>query len=122
MLAQGGVLAFTPDGPRGPAGIAQPGVVYFALKSGKPIIPAGIAAWPRWETRSWDRFMIPKPFARAYWVFGEPIFVREGDNLEDVAQRVTEEINGLQSRAEQAVRPEDYTTAKPAGGKRAGSY
>ncbi|MDX1933584.1 MAG: lysophospholipid acyltransferase family protein [Capsulimonadales bacterium] len=106
LLDKGGVLAFTPDGPRGPAGVAQPGVVYFALKSGKPIIPAGIAAWPRWETDSWDRFLIPRPFARARWIFGEPIFIREGEDWTAAAARVTEAINRLQAAAEEKVRSE----------------
>jgi lysophospholipid acyltransferase (LPLAT)-like uncharacterized protein len=71
-LKAGGVLAFTPDGPRGPTHKAQPGVVYFAQKNGCPIIPVGISAYPRWQMRSWDRYLIPKPFSRACWVVSDP--------------------------------------------------
>lgn len=106
-LDSGSVLGFTPDGPRGPAGIVQPGAVYFAQRSGKPIIPAGISAYPRWMTHSWDKFLIPKPFARARWVYGEPIFIGKDDNLEDACRRVTEAIAALERKAEQAVVPNE---------------
>jgi lysophospholipid acyltransferase (LPLAT)-like uncharacterized protein len=105
-LDSGSVLGFTPDGPRGPSGVAQPGAVYFAQRSGRPIIPAGISAYPRWFTRSWDRFLIPRPFARARWVYGDPIFVGPNDDLEEACRRVTEAIRDLELRAEQAVVPE----------------
>jgi lysophospholipid acyltransferase (LPLAT)-like uncharacterized protein len=105
LLENKAILAMTPDGPRGPAEIAQPGVVYFALKSGKPIIPAGIAAWPRWEMNSWDRYMVPKPFAKAHWVYGDPIFVRPGDDLEDSVRHLSDVLNQLQAQAESAVQP-----------------
>ena len=104
-LKQNAVLSFTPDGPRGPAQVAHPGVAYFAVKSGRPIIPAGIAAWPRWDLRSWDKFMVPKPFARAHWIYGEPIFVREGDNLEEATLRIADAITTLQQQAEAMVNP-----------------
>lgn len=102
-LEEGGVLAFTPDGPRGPSQKVQPGVVYFAQRSGKPIIPTGISAYPRWQLRSWDRYLIPKPFARAAWISGEPVFVRPEDDLEEAARRVEESITALEAEAERQV-------------------
>jgi lysophospholipid acyltransferase (LPLAT)-like uncharacterized protein len=104
-LSEGNVVAFTPDGPRGPAGIAQSGVVYFAQRSGKPIIPLGTAAYPRILTKSWDRFLIPLPFAKAHWIYGEPIFVKEGDDLEEACRKVTQAIHDLEYAAERAVVP-----------------
>jgi lysophospholipid acyltransferase (LPLAT)-like uncharacterized protein len=108
VLAQlnlGGILAFTPDGPRGPSGTVQPGVVYFAQRSGKPIIPVGISASPRWLLGSWDRFLVPKPFARACWIYGDPIFVGPDEDLDHARARVQAEIDRLETAAEAAVRP-----------------
>ena len=65
-------LAITPDGPRGPLGRCQPGVIYLAKRSGLPIVPVGVCYRPSLVLRSWDRFMIPLPFARGLVVYGEP--------------------------------------------------
>lgn len=105
-LEAGGSLAFTPDGPRGPSQKVQPGVVYFAQRSGKPIIPTGISAWPRRNLRSWDRFLIPLPFARAIWVSGDPIFVGPADDLDEAVRRVEAAINAVETEAERLVRPD----------------
>lgn len=74
-VQKGEVLAFTPDGPRGPTHKVQPGVILMAEKSGAPIVPVGISASKRILIRSWDSYMIPLPFARAFFLVGEPIYV-----------------------------------------------
>jgi hypothetical protein len=74
-LKKGGVLTHAPDGPRGPSGVVHPGAIYFAQKVGCPIVPAGIAAWPNVRLRTWDRYMLPLPFARAGFVYGDPIAI-----------------------------------------------
>jgi lysophospholipid acyltransferase (LPLAT)-like uncharacterized protein len=66
-------LGVTPDGPRGPREVVQPGAVYLAKRLGLPIIPIGVAAAPAWRMASWDRFMVPVPFARCAVVYGEPV-------------------------------------------------
>ncbi|MCX5848037.1 MAG: lysophospholipid acyltransferase family protein [Deltaproteobacteria bacterium] len=52
------------DGPRGPAGVVKPGVIAIAHGAGAVIIPGVVIADRAWYLNSWDRFMIPKPFAR----------------------------------------------------------
>ena len=67
-------LALTPDGPRGPEGRLQDGFALLASKTGRAIIPAGIAAAPCIRLKSsWDRMVIPLPFARVQVVLAEPI-------------------------------------------------
>jgi len=66
-------VALTPDGPRGPRRVAQVGTAILAARTQIPIIPHAAAATPAWRLRSWDRFTIPKPFARIVHVYGEPI-------------------------------------------------
>ena len=103
-VKEGGVLAFTPDGPRGPTHKVQLGVILMAEKSGAPIVPIGCSANGRWLfKKSWDSYMIPKPFAKAYFLVGEPIYIPPGQNE---AQRmvfatvVESAINALEKRAE----------------------
>ena len=74
-LQQGRPAAFTLDGPRGPARVAQPGAVWLAGASGHPLLPFHLEADRYWSARSWDRHQIPKPFATVALTIGAPIFV-----------------------------------------------
>jgi lysophospholipid acyltransferase (LPLAT)-like uncharacterized protein len=72
--------AFTVDGPRGPRGVAQPGVVWLARATGHPILPIHAAADRHWTMKSWDRTHIPKPGSRVVVAIGAPMRVaRETD-------------------------------------------
>ncbi len=90
-------LVITPDGPRGPRYVVQPGVLRLAQATGRPIV--SITAHVRWKKvlNSWDRFQVPIPFSRCELVTGEPIFVpsdaTEAD-LEKLAERVAESLGG----------------------------
>jgi lysophospholipid acyltransferase (LPLAT)-like uncharacterized protein len=55
--------AITPDGPRGPAHVFAPGGAIAAYRTGIPIVPIRASASRAWRLKSWDRFLIPKPFA-----------------------------------------------------------
>lgn len=78
---EGRELAVTPDGPRGPAREFKPGALVAARLTGHRVVPVGIGATRAWRLDSWDRFMIPKPFARLTAVFGAPVEVpRELDD------------------------------------------
>jgi lysophospholipid acyltransferase (LPLAT)-like uncharacterized protein len=73
--AAGYDLAFTPDGPRGPAGVVQPGVVLAAAASGLPVVPVAVAASRGWRLRSWDRFLVPLPLSVVHFVYGDAMRV-----------------------------------------------
>ena len=75
-LEQGREVAVTPDGPRGPAERFAPGALVAAQRAGAHIIPVAASARPAWRLRSWDRFMIPKPFARVTVAYGPPTRVQ----------------------------------------------
>lgn len=68
-------LAITPDGPRGPKLIVQPGVMSLAQVTGLPILPVSCYLSGKIRTRSWDGFQIPLPFSRCDVVFAKPIVV-----------------------------------------------
>jgi len=88
-----GVLA---DGPRGPARAAKPGPVLLAAKAGVPLLPVMWGADRCWVLNSWDRYLIPKPFARVAIRIGKPIYVPRStrrEDLEPYRRRLEEEMN-----------------------------
>jgi lysophospholipid acyltransferase (LPLAT)-like uncharacterized protein len=72
ILAGGDGIIITPDGPRGPAYELSPGVIFLAQKTGAPVIPINIEYSSCWRFKSWDRFILPRPFSRVHVVFGSP--------------------------------------------------
>jgi len=81
-------VAMVPDGPRGPARRLQGGIVALAATTGAPIVPVGVAARPARRLHSWDRFMIPIPFARCAVVFGGLVEVKRHDDRDEARTRV----------------------------------
>jgi lysophospholipid acyltransferase (LPLAT)-like uncharacterized protein len=75
VIEQGHTVAFTIDGPRGPRYLAKPGPVLLARNTGVPIYCFHIALEKAWVLKSWDGFMIPKPFSRALLKVGDLISV-----------------------------------------------
>lgn len=78
-LRAGGVAAFTPDGPRGPRREFKGGVLLAAQRGGAMVLPLHAAADRAWRLASWDRFLVPKPFARVRIVYGTPFEVGPGE-------------------------------------------
>jgi len=102
-LKNGATLALTPDGPRGPSGVVQEGIVFLAHKSGRPLVPLGVSCRPRILAKSWDRYLIPIPFGRAVVVIGRAITVPPGadaDTLERVRLELQEALHDCERQAE----------------------
>lgn len=96
-------LAITPDGPRGPFEVMKPGPLLIAQRTGAPVIPVATSADRRWFFGSWDRFLVPKPFARLQIEYGEPVFVPRGateEALAEIALDVQARIGELKRRVE----------------------
>ena len=81
-LQQGKEVAITPDGPKGPAEKFAPGALVAAQRSDTSILPVAVGVDRAWRLRSWDRFMIPKPFARVTIAYGEATKVLAGSPRE----------------------------------------
>ena len=79
-LADGRPAAFTIDGPRGPARVAQPGAVFLSGATGQPILPFHIEASRFWTAGRWDQTQIPKPFSTVAVAIGAPITVPATDD------------------------------------------
>lgn len=97
-------LGFTLDGPKGPRRVAKPGVAILALKTGLPIIPHAFAAAPCWRMRSWDQFIVPKPFGRLVSGYGEPIYPPPKGTpgaIESLRREVERSLNRLHESLDQ---------------------
>ena len=103
ILRNGGTMAITPDGPRGPMGVVQPGVLMMAQKSGAALVPVGSHARHSHIIKSWDRFQIPWLFSKAFFVFGEPMYVPKDaseEEIEAIRVRFEASIHEVQTRSE----------------------
>lgn len=87
LMQQGHPTAFTLDGPRGPAGRAQPGALWLAGATGQPILPFHVEAASAWHARSWDRAQVPKPFTRVAVAVGPPFRVAADADDAELEQR-----------------------------------
>lgn len=84
VLAEGGVVGITPDGPRGPLMRAKGGAIAVAQASGAPIVPVSGSVRRGRRFASWDRFLLPWPGNRGVLLFGEPIEVPAESRLEEI--------------------------------------
>jgi lysophospholipid acyltransferase (LPLAT)-like uncharacterized protein len=82
-LAAGSNVLLTPDGPRGPVYEASQGLVFLAQKTGAPVVPIHMEYSSCWRLKSWDRFIVPRPFARLRAIFGVPLRVAETPTPEE---------------------------------------
>ena len=104
-LAAGKPAAFTVDGPRGPARVAQAGAVFLAGATGQPILPFHIESSAAWTMNSWDHTQVPKPYARIGVAIGVPIVVTDTSETTIEAKRVELEssLADLETRSRQLI-------------------
>jgi lysophospholipid acyltransferase (LPLAT)-like uncharacterized protein len=79
------------DGPTGPKGVVKPGLMAMAQVTGAPIFPVIISAEKAWVMKSWDRFLVPKPFSKVTIRWGDPFPVPRGtrpEQLEELRKQV----------------------------------
>lgn len=74
-VEEGVTVGFTPDGPRGPRHVFAPGALVVAQRTGRPIVALAATASRAWRLRSWDRHLVPKPFATVTIHYSAPEFV-----------------------------------------------
>jgi lysophospholipid acyltransferase (LPLAT)-like uncharacterized protein len=92
VLNEGGTLAVTPDGPRGPARSFAPGVAVVAHRTHAPVIGVAASAKWAWRLKTWDRFLVPLPFAKVRVAYSEAVRVEAGD-----AREAADDVEGLRS-------------------------
>lgn len=85
-LENGHDVAFTPDGPRGPLESFAPGALIVSQRTRAPLVLITVDAPRAWRLASWDRFLIPKPFARVTIAYENPLRVEAADARAAAAQ------------------------------------
>ena len=104
VVKEGNSAAIIVDGSRGPACKAQGGVIHLAMLGGTPILPLTFSAEKAIVLKSWDSFIIPRPFSRVVAIYGEPIYIpRElsGDQIEEKRIELEKRLNEITERADQ---------------------
>ena len=99
-VRRGDDVAIVPDGPRGPSERVQPGIVTLAALTGAPVVPLAVGARPCRRLRSWDRFLVPLPFARCALVFGAAMYVGRDADRERARKELEHALLEATSRAD----------------------
>jgi len=99
LARQGRALGITPDGPKGPREVVQPGTVQLAKKTGLPLRAVCYATERHKRANSWDRFYLPLPFTRGVFVIGEPVYADSDDDEENL-RRFQQTMDETQAKAD----------------------
>jgi len=94
-------LALTPDGPRGPSGVFKPGALAVGQITGLPILPVAVGSSSGWRFRSWDGFLLPKPFSKISIQYLPPRLVSRHatrQDLERLADEIGRDLNAVSER------------------------
>lgn len=98
-----GSIFITVDGSRGPAFKVQGGVIHLAMLGGIPILPITYGAEKAIVLKSWDRFIIPRPFSRVAVIYGEPVYVPRGlseKQIEEKRIELEQRLNDITEKAD----------------------
>jgi lysophospholipid acyltransferase (LPLAT)-like uncharacterized protein len=100
ILASGRDVLLTPDGPRGPAYELGPGVIFLAQKTRAPVVPINMEYSSCWRVKSWDRFIIPRPFSKVRVIIGQPHQIRSTSTPEEFENERLRLQNAMMSLVE----------------------
>jgi len=106
ILNNSNYLGITPDGPRGPNQKVSEGIIKISRKSQVPIIPIGFASSKYKKLKSWDSFLITKPFARCAFVWGNSIIIPKNckdKEIENYKNKLEIQINNCIDMAKREI-------------------
>jgi lysophospholipid acyltransferase (LPLAT)-like uncharacterized protein len=83
VIASGYNVVITPDGPRGPVYRPGGGIILLAQKTGARVVPLNLEYSRCWRLPSWDKFILPRPFARVRFILGSSHDVGPTSNEEE---------------------------------------
>jgi lysophospholipid acyltransferase (LPLAT)-like uncharacterized protein len=102
-------LVFTPDGPKGPRHHVKDGVVQLARLTGRPVVPMAFACSHGHRFNSWDRFLLPFPWGRGVYSFGDPLYYDKNQSLESFRARVQAAMDANTLAAQEYINRHDRT-------------
>lgn len=94
-------IGITPDGPKGPGEVVKNGVIFISKITGFPILPVTFSTKKKKILKTWDKFLIPKPFTKGIFICGEPLFVPQNlkndelDSYSLILEKKLKELNNL---------------------------
>lgn len=94
----------TSDGPTGPLHVFKPGAIMLAQLTGAPILPLSYAASRYWKLKSWDKFIVPKPFSKIAIALDEPVLVNKKITPDEIAALQLKLQDTLQELEQHAAR------------------
>ena len=101
IFNNGGIIAVTNDGPKGPLQIAKSGSASLAIKKNVKIISITGSATKYWQAKSWDNFMLPKPFGKIQIIISQPLKISEKPKTsKEEVKLLTDFINKHQNKAD----------------------
>ena len=89
-LEKGGELIIVPDGPKGPGREMKPGAVRLAKETGAYLVPFTFSSSSRKTLKSWDQFLIPRPFTKFVAIYGNPISVEPDLDSQELGKKQQE--------------------------------
>ena len=113
VLGRVPAVGITLDGPRGPRRVAKAGIAILSARTGTPIVPNAAAILKCWRTRSWDEFIIPKPFGHVIYAYADPVpppKTEHPDDIEVTRAAVERALNALHDGIEREI---GYVPAPP---------
>lgn len=113
FINEGKTFVITPDGPRGPRHQVKINVIQVARATGVPILPMAFGAKSYKSMGSWDGFIVPYPFTRAAFVWGEPLWVKDSateEEMEAARLALEQTLNELTAKAQEAARGDSGET------------
>jgi lysophospholipid acyltransferase (LPLAT)-like uncharacterized protein len=104
-LNEGWATGIALDGPHGPPRALRPGALWLARLTGRPLVVIGAAARPAIRAPWWDRHLVPLPHSQLALVYGKPIVVERGAEIDgELCSLVTDSLSAAENRAWELVR------------------
>ena len=102
-VRSGRKAALTVDGPKGPPRVAQPGILKLARDTGAWILPFTSSSARPWFLKSWDRYLVPKPFGRCIVAYGEPFEVPKSMPDADALAKIGAAVDAITLEVDRAM-------------------
>ena len=99
-VRSGHTVGITPDGPKGPLYKVSPGTAAIAKLAGIDIIPVTYATTRCIQLNTWDRFLVPLPFSKGVFMWGNPIRVTKDMQDTDILQAVEQTMHRITQEAD----------------------
>lgn len=102
-LNNGGEVIIIPDGPKGPNRVFKMGGIKLAYKTGAYLVPFSFSTSKRRNLKSWDSFLMSKPFSKVVAIYGDPIALDphlDEDALEDERMKLEKVLQDLDEKAD----------------------